>query len=187
MIITEDIGNRIRELRKQRKLSQEKLAEDLGLYQADVSNLERARGGSGVADLFRLDAIADYFGVSLGFLISGFVSTIEEPELPKVEKGDLFRPDYTNLSEVYRYRAMVESWVKNQAVYDTVEDYEKKKKEILKKLKKAWLMRCLKRQKSSHANTFLPAWVSIQNMYLKMSWKALKLGFAARVLLSLER
>ena len=136
MIITEDIGNRIRDLRKQRKLSQEKLAEALGIYQADVSNLERAMGGSGIADLFRLDAIADYFGVPIEYLLTGRGI---EPRLPVAEKSDLFQADYSNLSEVYRYRAMVEAWIKNPSAYDTVEDYEHKEKAILEKLKKACL------------------------------------------------
>ena len=68
----EHIGRRIAEERKViRKISQEKMAEDLGLYQADVSNLERARKGSGITDLLRLDAIASYFDISLENLLFG--------------------------------------------------------------------------------------------------------------------
>ena len=65
MINSEIIGKQIRRLRKERRISQEKMAEDLGMYQADISNLERAASGSGISDLFKLDIIADYFGVPL--------------------------------------------------------------------------------------------------------------------------
>ena len=70
MINAEAIGKYIRRLRKERGISQEKMAEDLGMYQADISNLERAMGGSGIADLCKLDLIADYFGVSLVSIIT---------------------------------------------------------------------------------------------------------------------
>lgn len=60
----EKIGRRIAEERKHfRKVSQEKMAEDLGMYQADISNLERAKSGSGIYDLHKLELIADYFGI----------------------------------------------------------------------------------------------------------------------------
>ena len=44
MINYEKIGQRIAEQRKYiRRLSQERLAEELGMYQADISNLEKAK------------------------------------------------------------------------------------------------------------------------------------------------
>ena len=78
MINAEMIGKNIRYLRKSRKISQGKMAEDLGMYQADISNLERAMGGSGISDLYKLDLIADYFGVPLDKLISGPMQEKEE-------------------------------------------------------------------------------------------------------------
>ena len=54
MINEKMIGNNIRYLRKSRKISQEKMAEDLGMYQADISNLERAIGGSDISDIYKL-------------------------------------------------------------------------------------------------------------------------------------
>ena len=72
MINADNIGKRIKMLRKQKKVSQERMAEDLGMYQADISNLERAMGGSGINDMFKLDMIADYFGISLIELLMGF-------------------------------------------------------------------------------------------------------------------
>lgn len=72
MIDYEKIGTRIREERKYiLKVSQEKMAEDLGMYQADISNLEKAKNGSGITDLSKLELIADYFGVPLEKLIFG--------------------------------------------------------------------------------------------------------------------
>lgn len=71
MFVTTDIGNRIRVLRKKKKVSQEVMAADLGMYQADISNLERAMGGSGINDLFKLDAVAVYLGVSIVELLTG--------------------------------------------------------------------------------------------------------------------
>lgn len=67
----DNIGKRIRLLRKQKNVSQEKMALDLGLYQADISNLERAMTGSGISDLFRLEMIAEYFNISLIELLVG--------------------------------------------------------------------------------------------------------------------
>lgn len=78
MIIAEEIGGRIRALRKQKKVSQEQMAMDLGMYQADISNLERAVGGSGINDLFKLEAIADYFHVPLFTLLSNAVKVSKE-------------------------------------------------------------------------------------------------------------
>ena len=72
MIDFERIGRRILEERKYlRGISQEKMAEDLGLYQADISNLEKAKSGSGITDLTRLDMIAAYFDMPLETLLFG--------------------------------------------------------------------------------------------------------------------
>lgn len=72
MIDYEKIGQRILEQRKYlRKISQEKMAEDLGMYQADISNLEKAKNGSGITDLSKLDVIADYFDIPLERLLFG--------------------------------------------------------------------------------------------------------------------
>lgn len=72
MVDYEKIGKRIYEERKHiQKLSQEKMAEELGLYQADISNLEKAKSGSGITDLSKLDLIAEYLGMPLETLIFG--------------------------------------------------------------------------------------------------------------------
>ena len=72
MIDFEKIGVRIAEERKLVKhISQRKMAEDLNMYQADISNLEKAKNGSGITDLYKLDYIADYLNVSVESLIFG--------------------------------------------------------------------------------------------------------------------
>lgn len=106
MINAEAIGKNIRRLRKERNISQEKIAEDLGMYQADISNLERAVGGSGIADLFKLDLIADYFGVPLS-IISGTVPAKEEP------------PQNADESEIDRMQALV---IQDAQVYRSEDD-----------------------------------------------------------------
>ena len=72
MIDFNKIGNRIKEERKYiLKISQEKMAEDLGMYQADISNMEKAKSGSGITDLAKLDLISDYFNIPLATLLFG--------------------------------------------------------------------------------------------------------------------
>ncbi len=72
MVDFEKIGRRIREERKLKKrVSQERMALDLGYYQADISNLEKAKSGSGITDLYKLDLIADYLEIPLEALIFG--------------------------------------------------------------------------------------------------------------------
>lgn len=72
MIDYTKIGRRLYEQRKYiRKLSQEKMALELNMYQADISNLENAKDGSGISDLYKLDILADYFGISLEMLLFG--------------------------------------------------------------------------------------------------------------------
>ena len=66
------IGRRIAEERKYiHKISQEKMAEELGMYQADISNMEKAKKSSGINDLSKLDMIADYLGIPLETLLFG--------------------------------------------------------------------------------------------------------------------
>lgn len=57
--------NRLRELRKERKLTQEKLASEIGTTQLSISKWEN--GNNGISSKKAL-ALADYFGVSVGYL-----------------------------------------------------------------------------------------------------------------------
>ena len=72
MIDYERIGQRIAEERKfMRHKSQEQMAVELGMYQADISNLEHARKSSGINDLYKLEMIADYFDLPIENLLFG--------------------------------------------------------------------------------------------------------------------
>lgn len=72
MIDYKRIGARIAEERKYiRHISQEQMAVDLGMYQADISNLEHARKSSGINDLYKLEMIADYFDLPIENLLFG--------------------------------------------------------------------------------------------------------------------
>lgn len=66
------IASRIREQRKFiKKISQRKMAEDLGMYQPDLSALENNKQGCGIHDLAKLEMIAGYLGMSLSYLLFG--------------------------------------------------------------------------------------------------------------------
>ncbi|MBR4024647.1 MAG: hypothetical protein IKI86_05145, partial [Firmicutes bacterium] len=41
------------------------------MYQADMSNMEKAKSGSGISDLYKLDAIAEYLNIPLETLLFG--------------------------------------------------------------------------------------------------------------------
>lgn len=72
------LAERIYSLRKQRGLSQEQLAEALGVSRQTVSKWER---GAAAPELERLRAMAEFFGVSLDELAGG------EPRAPAMERG----------------------------------------------------------------------------------------------------
>ena len=61
-----DIGQKIKELRKKKKISQLKLALDLNMNQNSISRYEN---GLREADYQTLIAFADYFQVSLDYLL----------------------------------------------------------------------------------------------------------------------
>ncbi len=107
----QEIGNRIHEQRKYiKRVSQEKMADDLFMYQADISNLEKGKKGSGIADLDKLGLLADYLGVSLDYLLFGTKekmtpyfkkkTTIEKGNLSKDRKMELARLSGRNPKDV---------------------------------------------------------------------------------------
>lgn len=65
MTIAKSFGERLRQLRKERKISQEKLAELSGLHRTYISSLER---GGRNPTLVSLSAIADALGVEISYL-----------------------------------------------------------------------------------------------------------------------
>ena len=47
------------------------MAEDLGMYQPDLSDMENNKPGCGIQDLAKLEVIADYLHVPLYYLLFG--------------------------------------------------------------------------------------------------------------------
>ena len=70
---------RLRELRKQKKLTQLRLAMELGMSQNTISRYE---SGSHQADYNTLILFADYFNVSLDYLLE----RTDDPTPPKKKK-----------------------------------------------------------------------------------------------------
>lgn len=112
MINYDEIGLRIMMARKRRRLSQERVAEDLGLYQADISNLEKNKKGSGITDLSRLEMIADYFNMPLTQLLLGISGT-------DVEQGKDAN-EMTNEEKIAKYKELlsIESMFGNPQDWD---------------------------------------------------------------------
>lgn len=76
-----DIGQRIRELREQRDIKQEKLAEILNINKATLSRIERGETKTVGSDI--LMALAEHFNVSVDFLV-GF-TCVPDPKNYSVE------------------------------------------------------------------------------------------------------
>ena len=145
MINASNIGKRIRKLRRERGLSQERMAEALGMYQADISNLERAVSGSGISDLYKLDMIADYFGVPLVEILIGSEDSSDDlqiqglyiRQLPERDTDELYDMNDSNLSVLYSFRHMVETDLKKQNAFSSVENTTSREEQIFEKLKAA--------------------------------------------------
>ena len=145
MINASNIGKRIRKLRRERGLSQERMAEALGMYQADISNLERAVSGSGISDLYKLDMIADYFGVPLVEILIGSEDSSDDlqiqglyiRQLPERDTDELYDMNDSNLSVLYSFRHMVETDLKKQNAFSSVENTTSREEQIFEKLKEA--------------------------------------------------
>jgi len=76
-----DIGQRIRELREQRDIKQEKLAEILNINKATLSRIERGETKTVGSDI--LMKLAEYFGVSIDFLVG--YTCVPDPKNYSVE------------------------------------------------------------------------------------------------------
>ena len=72
--------NRIKELRKQRKLSQRALSEQIGV---NIRTVQRWERGEGTMKPPTAEGVANFFGVSAGYLL-GYS---QKPDIP--EKEDL--------------------------------------------------------------------------------------------------
>lgn len=94
-----DIGGKLRTLRKGRKLSQEEAARRLNITRASISNYETGRRSPHLSELKR---IAEFYGVGLDYF--GFAQTDEvfdllsrakvvfnSDQVPKEKKEELFK------------------------------------------------------------------------------------------------
>lgn len=94
-----EIGAKIKTLRKGRKLTQEELAEKLGITRATVSNYEVGRRSPHITELKR---IADFFGVGVDYfgvvptdevfdLLSRAREVFNNPAVTKEKKDELYK------------------------------------------------------------------------------------------------
>jgi transcriptional regulator with XRE-family HTH domain len=93
------IGEKLKTLRKGRKLTQQELSEKLGLSRATISNYEVGRRSPHLTDLRRL---AEFYGVGLDYfgvnttdesfeLLSRAKSVFLNDNIPKEEKERLYK------------------------------------------------------------------------------------------------
>lgn len=68
MNIQAQFGERVRQLRKQKKFSQEELAQETGLHRTYISDIER---GNRNVSLENIKKIADALDVQLNYLLKG--------------------------------------------------------------------------------------------------------------------
>lgn len=95
----EDIGRKLRTLRKGKKLTQKDVANHLGMVRATISNYEVGRRTPHLSDLRRF---AEFYGVDLGYfgvssndevfeLISRAREVFNNDEVPTETKEELYK------------------------------------------------------------------------------------------------
>ena len=93
------IGSKLKTLRKGRKLTQQELADNLGITRCTVSNYEVGRRSPHISELKRL---ADFYGVGLDYfgvtstdeafdLLSRAKEVFNSPEVSKEKKDELYK------------------------------------------------------------------------------------------------
>ena len=104
MVDYKDLGRRLRTLRRQRSLTQEELAERVGISASFLGHIER---GSRVASLETLVALSNVLKTSPHYLLSASLNDELEDHLP-----DDFTPEQrTKLSAFLRVaQGAVENW-----------------------------------------------------------------------------
>lgn len=97
--MSNDIGNKLKNLRKGKKLTQLELSEKLGLSRATISNYECSRRTPHLSELRRF---AEFFGVSLEYfgvettdeafeLLSRAKSVFLNEDIPKEEREEIYK------------------------------------------------------------------------------------------------
>lgn len=104
--MNESIGTKLKILRRGRKLTQEQLAERLGVNRATISNYEISRRSPSLKELKRFAEFygvgLDYFGVATKDEVFDLLSRAKEvfasDEISKEKKGRFIQRDYEALS-----------------------------------------------------------------------------------------
>lgn len=95
-----EIANRLQKLRKERGLSQEQLADELGISRQAVSKWERAESSP---DTDNLICLAKLYGVSLDYLLStdDTIEEIKETQIVKEEmvEKELLKKEYNDFDD----------------------------------------------------------------------------------------
>lgn len=84
------IGEKIKELRKQKKLTQEDLAKLLGLNRTTISKWERPGGSE--PDIATIKKLADIFGVTTDYLLGHTDNPTKQRDLPQTAALLLSKP-----------------------------------------------------------------------------------------------
>ena len=74
-----DLGNRVRTVRRQQSLTQEQLAEKVGISASFLGHIER---GTRVASLETLVALSNALGVGVDYLLAGSLQNAPDEENP---------------------------------------------------------------------------------------------------------
>ena len=97
--MADTIGNKLKTLRKGRKLTQEELAQRMGLSRATISNYEVGRRSPHLSELKRF---ASFYGVSLEYfgvtaadesfeLLARARSVLGNKDIPKTERERIYK------------------------------------------------------------------------------------------------
>jgi len=92
-VINKLIGDRIATLRKQNKLSQQSLADSLGIARTSIGNMEKGRHQTSLNMIYRL---ADFFKVKIDSLLP----SIHEVQNPDIDKESLLMKALEDHSEI---------------------------------------------------------------------------------------
>lgn len=126
-----NVPERIQELRKQKGISQEELANELGVSRQAVSKWE---SGQSFPELDNIVALSDYFGVSADHILKGTEPAVQEPVKQTVAA----------LKPKRNFNDIMEYWVQKKNAAD-----EQEEKEVI------FQLAMTQRQKSALAMTIL--------------------------------
>lgn len=96
------LGDKLKQLRKDRKLSQKKLGEILNLSQSAIGMIEGNKNG---ASSEKLREIADFFGVTVDYLLSDEENiNVEDVQISKKAEKDIKKALDNTLEQLENYQ-----------------------------------------------------------------------------------